>query len=65
MGRRASECAMVYQTTLRSTSETPFSMMYKAITVILVKAGLPTSRTDVFKVGKNDQLLYKHLDLVE
>ena len=65
MGRRASECAMVYQTTLRSTSETPFSMMYKAKAVILVKAGLPTSRIDVFKVGKNDQLLYKHLDLVE
>ena len=56
---------MVYQTTLRSTSETPFSMTYKAKAVILVKARLPTSRTDVFKVGKDDQLLYKHLDLVE
>lgn len=40
-------------------------MTYDAKAVILVEMGLPTSRTDVFKVRKNDQLLCKHLDLVE
>jgi len=55
-----------YQTTLRhSTRETPFSMTYGAETVIPVETGLPTSRTVVFEVEKNDQPLCKHLDLVE
>lgn len=30
-----------------------------------MEAGLTTSWTNIFEVGKNDQLLYKHLDLVE
>ena len=40
-------------------------MTYGAEAVILIEAGLPTSRTDVFEVEKNDQLLCKNLDLVE
>lgn len=55
-----------YRTTpRRSIGETPFSMIYSAKAVIPVETGLPTSQTDVFEVGNNDQLLYKHLDLVE
>ena len=55
-----------YRTTpRRSTRETPFSMTYGAEAVILVETGLPTSRTEVFQVEKNDQLLYKHLDLID
>lgn len=40
-------------------------MTYRAKTVIPVETRLPTSQTDVFKVEKNNQLLCKHLDLVE
>ena len=40
-------------------------MTYGAEAVILVETGLPTSRTEVFQVEKNDQLLYKHLDLID
>lgn len=55
-----------YRTTpRRSIGETPFLMIYSAKAVIPVETGLPTSQTDVFEVGNNDQLLYKHLDLVE
>ena len=39
--------------------------MYGAEAVIPVETGLPTSHTEVFEVEKNDQLLYKHLDLIE
>ena len=48
-----------------STGETPFSMTYGAKLVIPVETGLPTSQTNMFQVGENDQLLYKHLDLIE
>ena len=55
-----------YRTTpQRSTGETPFSMTYGAEAVIPMETGLPTSRTDVSRVEKNDQLPCKHLDLVE
>lgn len=40
-------------------------MTYSAEVVIPVETGLPTYQTDVFEVGENDQLLYKHLDLIE
>ena len=40
-------------------------MTYGAETVIPVETGLPTSQTNMFQVGENDQLLYKHLDLIE
>lgn len=40
-------------------------MTYGMEVVTPVETGLPTSRTDVFEVKKNDQLLYKHLDLIE
>ena len=40
-------------------------MTYGAEAVIPMETGLPTSWTDVFQVGENDQLLYKHLDLIE
>jgi len=40
-------------------------MTYGAKAVIPVETRLPTSRTNMFEVEKNDQLLCKHLDLVE
>ena len=40
-------------------------MTYSAKAIISVETGLPTSQIDVFQVEKNDQLLYKHLDLIE
>ena len=40
-------------------------MTYGVEAVITVEIGLPTSRTDVFEMGENDQLLCKHLDLIE
>ena len=40
-------------------------MTYGVEAVIPVEARLPSSWTDVFEVRKNDQLLCKHLDLVE
>ena len=48
-----------------STGETPFSMTYGVEAIIPMETGLPTSRTNVFQVGENDQLLGKHLDLIE
>ena len=55
-----------YRTTPRcSTRETPFSMTYGAETVIPVEIGLLASRFEVFQVKMNDQLLCKHLDLIE
>ncbi|XP_075640289.1 uncharacterized protein LOC142612043 [Castanea sativa] len=49
----------------RSIGETPFSMNYGAEAVIPIEIGLPTSRTEEFQVEKNNQLLCKHLDLIE
>ena len=40
-------------------------MMYGAKVVIPVEIGLPTSWNDVFQVVGNDQLLYKHLNLIK
>ena len=40
-------------------------MTYGAEVVIPVEIGLPTSWTNVFQVKENDQLLCKHLDLIE
>ena len=55
-----------YRTTpRRSTRETPFSMTYDAEAVIPMETGLPTSQTDMFEIKKNDQLLCKHMDLIE
>ena len=63
MGRRASEHAMGIPD--HSTGKTHFSMKYGVEAVISVETGLPTSRIDVFEVEENDQLLCKHLDLIE
>ena len=55
-----------YRTTPRRLiGETPFSMTYGVETVIPVETGLLTSRIEVFQVEMNDQLLCKHLDLIE
>jgi len=40
-------------------------MTYGAKLVIPVETGLPTFRADVLEMGENDQLLCKHLDLIE
>ena len=63
--KELSSMLWAYQTIPRcSTRETPFSMTYGAEAIIPVETGLPTSQTNVFQVGENDQLLYKHLDLI-
>ena len=55
-----------YQTTpRRSTRETPFSMTYRARTVIPLKTGFPTLRTSSFTPSSNDGLLEKSLNLIE
>ena len=55
-----------YQTTRRrSTGETPFSMTYRAKTVIPLKMGFPTLRTSSFTPNSNNGLLEKGLDLIE
>ena len=55
-----------YQTTLkRSTRKTPFSMTDGAEAIIPVETRLPTSRTDGFTEECKNQLLSKHLDLME
>ena len=48
-----------------STGETPFSMIYGAEAVIPMETGLPTFRIVMFELGEIDQLLCKHLDLIE
>ena len=63
MGRRASEHAMGIPD--HSTRKTHFLMKYGVEAVISVETGLPTSQIDVFEVEENDQLLCKHLDLIE
>ena len=40
-------------------------MTYSAMTIIPVEIRLPTSRTDRFSEESNDQLLSRHLDLME
>jgi len=68
-GQWAEELSSVlwaYQTTPQcSTGKTPFLMTYGVEAVILVETGLLTSQTDMFQVEENDQLLCKHLDLIE
>ena len=55
-----------YRTTpCRSTGETPFSMTYKAETVIPLETGFPTLKTSSFCPSSNDELLEKSLDLIE
>ena len=55
-----------YQTTpRRSTGETPFSMTYRAKTVIPLKTGFPTLRTSSFTPNSNNGLFEKGLDLIE
>ena len=55
-----------YRTTPRkSTGETPFSMTYRAETVIPLENGFPTMRSNTFTSNGNDELLKKNLDLVE
>lgn len=45
--------------------ETLFLMTYGVEAVIPMETSHPTSRTDMFQVGENNQLLCKHLDLIE
>ena len=40
-------------------------MTYGVEAVIPMETGVPTSRIDMFEVKENDQLLCKHLDLIE
>ena len=40
-------------------------MTYGVVAVIPVETRLPTTWTDVFEVGENDQLLCTCLDLIE
>lgn len=40
-------------------------MTYGVEAVIPMETSHPTSRTDMFQVGENNQLLCKHLDLIE
>jgi len=49
----------------KSTGETPFSMTYRAETVILLETRFPKLRTSLFTPSSNDDLLEKSLDLVE
>ena len=52
-------------TPYRSTGETPFSMTYRAETVIPLEAGFPTLRTSSFNPSSNNELLEKSLDFIE
>ena len=55
-----------YRTTPRkSTEEAPFSMTYRAETIIPLETGFPTSRTSSFNLSDNDEQLTKSLDLIE
>ena len=49
----------------RSTGETPFSMTYRAKTVIPLEIVFPTSKTSSFNLRDNDEQLTKSLDLIE
>ena len=49
----------------RSTGETPFSMTYRAKTVIPLETSFPTSKTSSFNLRDNDEQLTKSLDLIE
>ena len=49
----------------RSTGETPFSMTYRAKTVIPLETGFPTSKTSSFNLRDNDEQLTKSLDLIK
>lgn len=55
-----------YRTTpKRSTSKTPFSMIYRIEAVILAKIGLPSMRTMGFSLDENDRLMTEQLDFLE
>ena len=54
-----------WTTPQKSTGETPFSMTYRAETVIPLENGFPMIRTSAFTSDGNDELLRKNLDLVE
>ena len=55
-----------YRTTpWRSTGETPFSMTYRAETVIPLETSFPTLRTSSFNPSSNNELLEKSLDFIE
>ena len=49
----------------RSTGETPFSMTYRAKTVIPLETGFPTLKTSSFNLRDNDEQLTKSLDLIK
>ena len=56
----------IYRTTPRRfTGVTPFSMAYRADTVIPLETGFPTLRTSSFTPSNNDKLLEKSLDLID
>uniref|UniRef100_A0A2N9IWV9 Integrase catalytic domain-containing protein n=1 Tax=Fagus sylvatica TaxID=28930 RepID=A0A2N9IWV9_FAGSY len=55
-----------HRTTVRkSTGETPFALAYGVEAVILLKVGIPTTRTTDFNVETNEDNLRKDLDLLE
>ena len=56
----------VYRTTpRRSTGETPFSPTYGAEAVIPIEINLRSARVAEFAPTQNDELMAKHLDLLE
>ena len=55
-----------YQTTpRRSTGEMPFSLAYGVEVVIPAKINLCSARVEGFAPAQNDELMVKHLDLLE
>ena len=55
-----------YQTTpRRSTGEMPFSLAYGVEAIIPAKINLCSARVEGFAPAQNDELMVKHLDLLE
>ena len=65
MGGGTTTCTLYRTMPRRSTGETPFSMTYRAKTVIPLETSFPTSKTSSFNLRDNDEQLTKSLDLIE
>ena len=67
-GRWAEELPNIlwaYQTTPRRSMGTPFSLTYEAEAVIPTEVNLCCARVTEFALTQNDELMVKHLDLLE
>ncbi|XP_028073724.1 uncharacterized protein LOC114276144 [Camellia sinensis] len=49
----------------RSTGETPFALCFGTQAIIPLEIGLPTLKTEVFDLGRNDMMLALDLTLIE